>query len=69
MDAQAIISNIVEVLKQVDGMQALVLGGSRAKGTHHPGSDIDIGIYYNPAPFVQIGKESELIRDVRYVPA
>lgn len=48
MDAQAIISNIVEVLKQVDGVQALVLGGSRAKGTHHPGSDIDIGIYYDP---------------------
>ncbi|MDR9855696.1 nucleotidyltransferase domain-containing protein [Paenibacillus sp. VCA1] len=48
MDAQAIISNIVKVLKQVDGVQALVLGGSRAKGTHHPGSDIDIGIYYDP---------------------
>ncbi len=48
MDAQAIISNLVDVLKQVDGVQALVLGGSRAKGTHHPGSDIDIGIYYDP---------------------
>lgn len=43
---QFIISKIVDHLKQVDGVQALVLGGSRAKGTDNPNSDIDIGIYY-----------------------
>ncbi|MDQ6420785.1 nucleotidyltransferase domain-containing protein [Paenibacillus sp. LHD-117] len=47
MNAQAIIARIVEHLKQIDGVQALVLGGSRAKGTEHAGSDIDIGIYYS----------------------
>ena len=48
MDVQSIISKIIDCLKQIDGVQALVLGGSRARGTENPNSDIDIGIYYNP---------------------
>lgn len=47
MDVQSIISKIIDCLKQIDGVQALVLGGSRARGTENPNSDIDIGIYYN----------------------
>ncbi|WP_409340555.1 nucleotidyltransferase domain-containing protein [Paenibacillus sp. MBLB4367] len=47
MDVQFIVSEICDRLKQVDGVQALVLGGSRARGTENPNSDIDIGIYYN----------------------
>lgn len=46
MDIQPILSKITERLKQIEGVQALVLGGSRARGTYHPNSDIDIGIYY-----------------------
>lgn len=46
VDVQFIISNIVDHLMEVDGVQALVLGGSRARGTENPNSDIDIGIYY-----------------------
>ncbi|KIL40067.1 DNA polymerase subunit beta [Gordoniibacillus kamchatkensis] len=37
---------IVSNLKSVRGIAGVVLGGSRAKGTHTPKSDIDIGIYY-----------------------
>ncbi|GAB4208456.1 MAG: nucleotidyltransferase domain-containing protein [Tibeticola sp.] len=33
-------------LAEVPGIVAVVLGGSRARGTHHPDSDVDIGIYY-----------------------
>lgn len=44
-----IISEIVNALQKIAGVQALVLGGSRAKGTAHAHSDIDIGIYYDPA--------------------
>ncbi|MCA0757324.1 nucleotidyltransferase domain-containing protein [Paenibacillus sp. N4] len=47
MDVQNIISSIIDRLKQIDGVDALVLGGSRARGTENPTSDIDIGIYYS----------------------
>ncbi len=30
----------------VDGAVRVVLGGSRARGAHHEGSDVDLGIYY-----------------------
>ncbi|MQH43482.1 hypothetical protein EI040_23540, partial [Escherichia coli] len=31
--------------------EGIVLGGSRARGTHTENSDIDIGIYYNSDSF------------------
>lgn len=42
-----IIDSIIRSLKDINGLEAIVLGGSRAKGTHGPDSDIDIGLYYN----------------------
>lgn len=30
----------------IPGVVAVVLGGSRARGTHRPDSDIDLGLYY-----------------------
>jgi hypothetical protein len=35
-----------EQLLTVDGIVAVALGGSRARGTHRPDSDIDLGLYY-----------------------
>lgn len=40
---------VADRLEQVDGVVAVVLGGSRARGTASPNSDIDLGIYYDPA--------------------
>lgn len=48
METDALIEQIVSEVKGVDGVRAIVLGGSRARGTHAPGSDIDLGIYYDP---------------------
>ena len=32
----------------VGGVVGVLLGGSRARGTHHPDSDVDLGVYYRP---------------------
>ncbi|MFI5841391.1 nucleotidyltransferase domain-containing protein [Catenuloplanes sp. NPDC051500] len=37
---------IAELLTGVGGVEAVVLGGSRARGTHRPDSDYDLGLYY-----------------------
>ena len=41
------IQAMAEALTQIPGVKAVVLGGSRAKGTHHAGSDVDLGLYYD----------------------
>ncbi len=47
-----LLEQLVEQLARVDGMAAIVLGGSYASGTHHETSDMDIGLYYAEAkPF------------------
>lgn len=48
MSAGEIITQVVERLKNITGIEALVLGGSRARGTHTASSDIDLGLYYWP---------------------
>lgn len=35
-------------LVAVSGVVAVLLGGSRARGTHAPDSDVDLGVYYRP---------------------
>lgn len=42
-----ILQKVMEVVQGVPGVVGVVLGGSRARGTHKPDSDIDIGIYYD----------------------
>ena len=46
---QKILDQSTAALSKVDGVKAVVLGGSRARGTHSPDSDVDIGIYYDKA--------------------
>lgn len=43
---------IVDRLREIPGIAAIVLGGSYARRVSHEGSDLDIGLYYSPeAPF------------------
>lgn len=47
-----VVGELVGKLCRVPRVACVVLGGSRATNTHHPGSDIDIGLYYSEArPF------------------
>ncbi|GAB2445112.1 nucleotidyltransferase domain-containing protein [Streptosporangium sandarakinum] len=39
-------------MAEVPGVVAVVLGGSRARGTHRPDSDLDLGLYYRGEPDV-----------------
>jgi predicted nucleotidyltransferase len=48
MQVESLIPMIVDAVKQVEGVRAIVLGGSRARGTNTPTSDVDLGIYYHP---------------------
>jgi len=40
--------SLVEDLKTVPGIRAIVFGGSRARGSGDASSDTDVGIYYDP---------------------
>lgn len=42
-----VLDKVSQSLQDIPGVQAIVLGGSRARGTHSAQSDIDIGIYYD----------------------
>ncbi len=46
-DINDIINKVIDSLKNIKGLEAIVLGGSRAKGNHSSDSDIDIGLYYD----------------------
>jgi len=37
-------------LARLPGIEAVALGGSRARGTHRPDSDWDLGVYYRGSP-------------------
>ncbi|MBI1257271.1 MAG: DNA polymerase subunit beta [Chloroflexi bacterium] len=43
-----IAQQVADRLGEIDGVVAVVLGGSRARGAASPNSDIDLGIYYDP---------------------
>ncbi|TKW79422.1 MAG: nucleotidyltransferase domain-containing protein [Bradyrhizobium icense] len=43
------LQRLVSAFAEVPGVEAIVLGGSRARGTEHHGSDYDVGLYYREA--------------------
>ncbi len=51
-----ILNKISKELDNIPGIVGVVLGGSRARGTHHKKSDIDIGIYYDESEGFDVGQ-------------
>lgn len=63
---QAILDRVVEALRPVDGVQAVVLGGSQASGTATSSSDIDVGIFYSgqhPLDLVALERVAQALDD------
>src|SRR5699024_2420677 len=60
MIVQDIINEISKELKDVPGIIGVVLGGSRARGTNQPTSDIDIGIYYDESVGFDVEEVSKI---------
>lgn len=51
-EKQSLLERIVALLSAIPGVEALALGGSHARGTQRPDSDLDVGLYYHEAaPF------------------
>lgn len=46
---ETLISGVAARLIEIPGVAAVVLGGSRARGVARPDSDVDLGLYYDPA--------------------
>jgi predicted nucleotidyltransferase len=47
VNIDGVLTTVTSAFSNVSGIDALVLGGSRATNTANPHSDIDIGVYYN----------------------
>lgn len=57
---------IAERLGEIEGVVAVALGGSRARGKEHPGSDVDLGIYYRDEHRPPIEDLHRLARELGY---
>lgn len=44
------LQRMADRLAAIDGVVGVTLGGSRARGAHAPGSDVDLGVYVEGAP-------------------
>jgi predicted nucleotidyltransferase len=51
---EPLLQQVMGRLVAVDGIQAVVLGGSWASGTQRPDSDVDLGLYYDPSRPIDI---------------
>jgi predicted nucleotidyltransferase len=63
---EALLRRLVVALSGVPGVEAIALGGSRARGTATAASDYDIGLYYRasrPIDVAALGKVAAILDD------
>ena len=53
-------------LGKIDGVVAVALGGSWVRGGAHPGSDVDLGIYYRDARRPAVEELDRLAQELGY---
>lgn len=64
MSVESWIQDLAVRIGQIEGVEAVVLGGSRATGTHTAASDVDLGIYYRRARPLDLVALEALAREV-----
>jgi len=63
---EALLDRVAARVERVGGISAIVLGGSRARATADPNSDIDIGLYYEseqPFSIDELSRAAEELDD------
>jgi hypothetical protein len=63
-DPLHIAEHLAQRLGEIDGIEAVVLGGSRARGAERPDSDVDLGLYYLRARPPSLDALSALAREL-----
>jgi hypothetical protein len=69
MRPDPLLQRIVPTLTGVPGVAAVVLGGSRARGTAHATSDYDIGLYYSASRPLDTTRLLDTVRNLVDDPA
>jgi predicted nucleotidyltransferase len=64
-----LLDEIVDSLRPTPNLTAIVLGGSHARGTHRPNSDLDIGLVYRPSQPFAIGDIRAIAQKFSAIPA
>jgi predicted nucleotidyltransferase len=67
-EQRQLVSSLAKRLGAIRGVQAVVLGGSHARGRAQPGSDIDLGLLYSEAAPFAIPSVRELAEAVNDTP-
>ncbi len=62
MHHDAFLEGLASALTDVPGVDAIVLGGSRANGTAHEASDYDLGLYFSQANQLDTGRLAEIAK-------
>ena len=62
MQPDPFLQRVTSALAEVPGVEAIVLGGSRARRTAHKRSDYDIGLYYAETAPLDTGRLLEVAR-------
>ncbi len=62
--AEKVLRRIIEVLERHPEIEQAILFGSRAKGTHRPGSDIDLALSGQALDWRKLGRIDEDLDDL-----
>lgn len=66
MQQTELLQQLVTQLKSINGLRAIVLGGSYARGDQRPDSDLDLGLYYaedQPLDIAQVRELANALND------